>query len=93
MSFLAPAAATTGLHLSPGCMLVALLTVLAIFYPKDAENAALALELFLRLELMNLRMYLMQRKLHRQLSKQMREGWGAEPPPFRFVRIQDREQP
>lgn len=75
---------------SPGLVVVMALMVLAALYPKDAQDAAYALVVFMQLELMNLRLYVMQRRMHHKLSKDMKKHWGVELPPFKFVRIQDR---
>lgn len=76
-------------YVSPGVVIVVILAALASFFPKDASLAAEALVLLLQIELLNVRLYVAQRKMHFQLCKDAKVmGWPA--PSFKFVRIQDR---
>ena len=74
---------------SPGLVIVMGLIGLAACFPKDAANAAYGLVLMLQIELLNVKLYVAQRKMHRQLCKDAKAmGWPK--PPFKFVRLQNR---
>ena len=77
------------MYWSPGLTICAVLLVLAALYPKDAYIAAETVSLFLALEVLNLKMYMQQRSMHRQLCRDA-EVMGWPRPPFKFVRLQDR---
>ena len=76
----------------PGTLLCFFIAALALIFPKDAENVVALFEVHLRCEMMNLKLYIKGRQIHAELSRVMKEAWGMEPPPFKFVRIQDRNK-
>lgn len=79
---------------SPGVWLCVLLFVGALLYPADAQQLARLLEYRVQLEWANLRCYMVQKKMHRELVAMIEKEWPGMPtPPFKFVRIENRKQP
>ena len=76
--------------LTPGVVLVLGMGVLACLFPREAAALSEMVCMWVRLEILNARLYIQQRRLHAQLAKSMKDAWGVEPPPFKFVRLQDR---
>lgn len=74
---------------TPGVVLVLGLGVLCCLFPRESYALIEFARLWVRLEFLNLRLYVQQRRLHRQLTEDMK-AWGVTPPPFKFVRLQDR---
>lgn len=62
---------------------------LAILFPNDAQIAAETVIAWVKVEVMNVRLYLMQRRMHAQLSRDFKER-GLPPIPFVFVPLQKR---
>ena len=64
--------------------------MLAIVFPQETYLVCMKISLEIELMLLNRRMRRLQWKLYKQLQKDAKVmGWPA-PPPFKFVRIQDR---
>lgn len=80
--------------MSPGAWVVALMAITAMLFPQEAIEIGQLIELRVRLEMLNLRMYLIQRKMHLELCRMIRKEWPNAPvPTFRFVRIENRNGP
>ena len=75
-----------------GTYLLATLIVLAfIFFPEDTQIILTTTSLKIQVYWINWRMKRAARKLHRQLSIEMKKNFGHEVPPFKWVDIWDRD--
>ena len=80
--------------MQPNHLLALTLVCALIWSPLIVLRAVRFLDLLVSTELLNLRMYWLQRKLHYQLCRLIKEMDPQMPlPDFRFVRIQDRARP
>ncbi len=74
---------------SPGVWLVAFMFLAACMFPEDASRAVAFASITIRLEILNIRYYIAQRRAYWGI-KRMCETSGLPVPEFKFVRIQDR---
>ena len=64
--------------------------MLAIVFPEETYLTCMKISLEIELMLLNWKMRRMQWKLYKQLCKDAKTLGLPEPPPFKFVRLQDR---
>jgi len=73
-------------------LLATLLLFSFLFFPEDTRNILVASSLKIQIYWINWRMKRQARRLHRQLSIDMKKHFGTELPPFEWVDLWKRDQ-
>lgn len=73
-------------------LLITLIVLAFIFFPEDTQVVLTTVSLKIQVYWINWRMKRQARKLHRQLSADMKKHFGSEMPPFEWVDLWDRDQ-
>ena len=77
----------------PGFYLLSVLLIVALIIDQDTTIRVLtSVSLKIQVYWINWRMKCQARKLHRQLSADMKKHFGSEMPPFQWVDLWDRDR-
>ncbi len=76
--------------MTPGIVLCCAMAFAVALWPEEVHHIVERSILELRIMVLNWRLYRAQRKLYKQLQQDAKTLGIPQPPPFKFVRIQDR---